>query len=183
MQPQQQSQEQAGGARSGRRNGRRRRGGRGDGEGVPVPMARALGASENEVRRLMTEGQKAAAEEKDRLINPTVDSATVSAVNEAIQKGDFGSMGKHLLKGITKCTEDMGEMGRMLVREQEAFKKEIMGLFNDVSRQTRKVILEFVSKRLCTKNGEYWDPDRMLREVNKLTVAKHDVKIPMEDVG
>ena len=34
---------------------------------VPVPMARALGASEIEVRRLMSDGQKQAAEEKDRL--------------------------------------------------------------------------------------------------------------------
>ena len=72
---------------------------------------------------------------------------------------------------------------RMLLKEQEAFKKEIMGLFTDVSRQSRKVVLEFVCKRLTTKGGEYWDTERMLREINKLTEAKHGVKIPMADVG
>ena len=66
------------GEKSGRRNRRRRRRGGLD-EEATVPMARALGASEIEVRRLMSDGQVKAAEEKDRLVNPKVDPVTTAA--------------------------------------------------------------------------------------------------------
>ena len=92
-------------------------------------------------------------------------------------------MGTALLEGLTKTTVGYGEMGRMIASDVEALRREVLEMFTDVGRQSRKICLEFVSPRLKLANGERWDTDKIIAEVSRLTEAKHGVAIPRHEVA
>ena len=162
------------------RNKKRRN--RKQGGKASVAMARALGASEEAIGGLMSERQKEMAKERQAALNPALEAGTETGVREAAAKGDFGAMGLFLLDGIKKANANIGKMGAVLSKEQELFQVEVRDMLSDIGRQSRKVVLEFVSKRLVPGGG-FWDDERLLKEVNALTSAKHGVTIPPGDVS
>ena len=147
-----------------------------------MAVAKALGASERTIEGTMTDRQREAQKERNEALNPRLVEKTEKEIKQAAAKGDFGAMGLLLLEGVKQTNLNVGKMGGLLSREQELFQHEMRDMLNDIGRQSRKTILEFVSPKLVPK-GEYWDDLRLIREVSGLTNAKHGVSIPYEDVG
>ena len=147
-----------------------------------LAVARALGASEAATAELASDKQKGSMRDREEALNPQLKAETESEVRKAAAKGDFGAMGLLLLDGIKEANANTGKMGRVLSREQELFQNEVRDMLADIGRQSRKVVLEFVSKKLVPQGG-FWDDERLRKEVNNLTSAKHGVTIPPGDVS
>ena len=163
------------------RNRKRKRAGDGTGQ-ASLTEAVALGASESALEAIRSDRQGAARVQREQVLNPSLDEKTEKEIRKAVEEKNFEEMGLKLLEGVKQANMNAGKMGRLLSREQEQFQREVRDMISDIGRQSRKVVLEFVSKRLVP-SGAYWDDVRLLDEVNKLLKAKHGIEIPYGDVG
>ena len=163
------------------RNRKRKRAGDGSGQ-ASVTEAMALGASESALSTIRSDKQRDAMKQREQVLNPSLDEQTEKEIRKAVEEKNFEEMGLKLLEGVKQANMNAGKMGRLLSKEQEQFQREVRDMISDIGRQSRKVVLEFVSKRLVP-SGAYWDDVRLLDEVNKLLKAKHGIEIPYGDVG